>query len=535
MLRWVAAAIAALLVLGVAAALALPYIVDSPRVQTLISHSASQALGRPVRFAALSVRVLPLPAVWLKDLEVAEDPRFGSKPFLTIESSSLRLRLLPLLRGRVEFGELALERPQVALIQDRAGQLNVATLGTPSGPAPAVHPGSGRAGSGGGATPVVSRIRIVDGALSYTSGVGAAATAYRLDGLNLRFRGIGSASAVEFNGQGRLFPGELALTIADGRLAVGAGRSPMETPLRARVAFEGRNMTGLPGLAGRTSPQLGGSLRGTFTVSGTLGSPHLTGEADFTPLTATQLRVGCPEPRRRTLRLDMLRLPITYADDVLTSQPLTTKLGGGTVTARLRWSLHDRPLLRVSDLSIRALPLGPVLVDYLCQGYAVTGPLDLTGEASARPTALLATLSGSGQLRIGPGKVVGAQALSLLGAVMQIGGTVVSLLSIDLPASLFHSPLDFESITGSYTIRDGVVTTDDLRYTSRAMQINVVGRYGLADGRVNADLAVKTGRAKIAAKVIGSAASPSIRVKPGTLLPARGIEEGVRDLLKRLK
>jgi len=169
------------------------------------------------------------------------------------------------------------------------------------------------------------------------------------------------------------------------------------------------------------SPELGGSLQGTLTVSGTLGSPHVTGEADFSPLTATQVRAACPEPRRRTLTLDRVRLPVAFADDVFTSRPLTTKLGPGTVTAGLRWTLRDGALLRVSDLSIRALPLGTVLVNYLCQGYAVTGPLDLTGEASARPAALWATLSGSGHLRVGPGKVVGPEALKLLGAVMRVG------------------------------------------------------------------------------------------------------------------
>src|SRR5438445_820660 len=421
MLRWIAAAVAGLLVLALAAAVAVPYVIDAPRVQSLIARSAAQALGRPVRLGALSVRVLPLPAVRLKNLEVAEDPRFGTKPFLTMETGSFRLRLLPLLRGRVEFGELVLERPQVALIQGPTGRLNVATLGAPPGPP--------------------------------------------------------------------------------------------------------------PGLAG--------SLQGTLTVSGTLGSPRVTGEADFSPLTATQVRAACPEPRRRTLTLDRVRLPVAFADDVLTSRPLTTKLGAGTVSAGLRWTLRDGALLRVSDLSIRALPLGPVLVNYLCQGYAVTGPLDLTGEASARPAALWATLSGSGHLRVGPGKVVGPEALKLLGAVMRIGGAVASLLNVHLPASLFTSPLVFDSITGSCTIRDGVVTTADRRYATPDLQISVAGRYGLTDGRVNADLLVKTGRAQIAAKVAGSAASPSIRVKPGTLLPARGeardLEQGLRDLLKRLK
>ena len=37
------------------------------------------------------------------------------------------------------------------------------------------------------------------------------------------------------------------------------------------------------------------------------------------------------------------------------------------------------------DHMIKAPLLAPVLVDYLCEGYAVSGPLDLTGEISGRP------------------------------------------------------------------------------------------------------------------------------------------------------
>jgi AsmA protein len=539
MVRWIAAAVAAVLVLLIAVVVAVPYVVDTPRVQSLISHSATQALGRPVQFRSLSVRVLPLPAIRLTDLEVGEDPRFGTKPFLTIGTGSLRLHLLPLLHGRVEFGELILERPQIAVIQDPTGRLNVATLGAAPGPPPSPRPATGRTGSGVGVLPVVSRIQIVDGTVSYASGTRAGASAYRLDALNLKLEGIGASVPVQFRGQARLSPGGLALTIADGRLAVSPGRPPVEAPLSARVTVASKNLAGLAGAAGGPAPQIGGSLRGTFTVSGTLGAPRVTGQADFTPLTATQTRAACPEPHRRTLTLDLVRLPVAFADDVLTSRPLTTKLGPGTISTGLRVSLRDGALVRLSELSIQALPLGPLLVDFLCQGYAVTGPLDLTGEASTRPAALLATLSGSGHFRIGPGKVVGPQALKLLGTVMRVGAAAVSLLNVDISPSLFDSPLDFDSITGSYTIRDGVITTNDLRYASRIMQLTAAGRYGLVDARVNVDLTLKTGRAVVAARVVGSAAAPSIRVNPGTLLPVRGsaqdIQEGLRDLLKRLK
>ncbi|MBI3629034.1 MAG: AsmA family protein, partial [Candidatus Rokubacteria bacterium] len=165
MLKWVAAAVAAILVLVIAAAVAIPYVVDTPRVQALISHTVTQALGRPVKFASVSVSVFPLPAVKLKDLQIAEDPRFGARPFLRVATGSFRLRVWPLLSGRVEFRELVLENPQVILIQDRGGRMNISSLGPVPGGATGGHASPGRAGGAAGGVPVVSRIRIVDGLL----------------------------------------------------------------------------------------------------------------------------------------------------------------------------------------------------------------------------------------------------------------------------------------------------------------------------------------------------------------------------------
>jgi uncharacterized protein involved in outer membrane biogenesis len=541
MLKWVAAAVAAILVLVIAAAVAIPYVVDTPRVQALISHTVTQALGRPVKFASVSVSVFPLPAVKLKDLQIAEDPRFGARPFLTIATGSFRLRVWPLLSGRVEFSELVLEKPQVTLIQEGGGRMNISSLGPASGGATGGHASPGRAGGAAGGVPIVSRIRIVDGLLLYTSRAAAAPASYRLGDLNLTLQGIGPASPVQFTGDAVLKPGDLKLKIVDGSIAVAGSRSLTDAPLAARVAIDGRNVGELAALALGPSAQVSGPLKGTLAVSGTLGAPSVTGELELSRLTVTQARPACPEPRRRTLTLDAVHLPVSFAKDVLTSQPFTTKLANGSVSANITLSVPEGAV-QARGLAVRALPLAPVLVDYLCQGYAVTGPLDLTGEVSTRPAELLETLSGSGQLKIGPGKVVGPQALKLLSGVTRVGGAVASILSADLPASLFGSPLDFESITATYRIRGGVVSTSDLKYVSRAMQVTAAGQYGLADNQMNVDLVVRTGRAELAAKVTGDAASPSIRVNPSAILQGRGLErgardvgEGVREFLKRLR
>ncbi|HXU90373.1 MAG TPA: AsmA-like C-terminal region-containing protein, partial [Methylomirabilota bacterium] len=179
-----------------------------------------------------------------------------------------------------------------------------------------------------------------------------------------------------------------------------------------------------------------------------------------------------------------------------------------------------------------------VLVDYLCQGYAITGPLDLTGALSFAAADMWNTLSGPGTLRAGPGKVVGAQALALVSGVVRVGGAISTAVDADVPVIAAGSPLEFESITGSYRITNGVVTTRDLLYTSRPMKVAIAGQYGLANGRMDLDMVVTHARGELKAKVTGSASSPSIRVDPATILKGvdrEKVEKGLGDLLKRIR
>src|SRR2546422_10018948 len=146
-LWWTVGVLVVVVVVAIAAIVAVPFVVDPPRVQALIASNASQALGRPVKFASVSVVVFPRPAVELHGLEVGEDPQFGTAPFLRLDTGRLALRVRPLLVGRVEFGDLVLERPVIALIQNPDGQLNVASLGTAESRA---RPGGGAGGAVGG-------------------------------------------------------------------------------------------------------------------------------------------------------------------------------------------------------------------------------------------------------------------------------------------------------------------------------------------------------------------------------------------------
>ena len=200
-------------------------------------------------------------------------------------------------------------------------------------------------------------------------------------------------------------------------------------------------------------------------------------------------------------------------------------------------TLEHGARVQLSDLAIKSLPAEKVLVDFLCEGYAVSGPLDLTGALALSPANLLNTLDGSGHLRIGPGKVVGPQALALVGVVTQLAGAASSVLAADVPKELQSNPVDFESVAGNYQITNGVLSTKDLLYTTKTLKVGVAGDYGLPTGRMNLDLRIDHGRGEIRAKVTGNAASPSVRIDPTSVVNEVGrknIERGVQDLLNRL-
>ncbi len=215
-LKWLVGIGAVVVLLLVVAAIALPRLVDTPRVQAMIAASAAQAIGRPVKFESLSVALFPLPAVELHKLEVAEDPEFGTTPFITLETGRILLKLRPLLGGRVEFGDITLERPRIALIRSADGRLNAASLAPPSESRNASRPGRGSGGPGGVAAAVVSRVKIDSGVIVYVvRGKGEAPTPYRVEDLDLTLTGQGSQ--LNFKGALRVKPGDLAVTLGRAR------------------------------------------------------------------------------------------------------------------------------------------------------------------------------------------------------------------------------------------------------------------------------------------------------------------------------
>jgi hypothetical protein len=98
------------------------------RLRVRIVRSISLALGRPVDVAAVNLRFLPQPGFDLEGFVVHDDPAFSAEPMLRADEVTASLRVISLLRGRLEIARLSLTEPSLNLVRDGEGRWNLENL-----------------------------------------------------------------------------------------------------------------------------------------------------------------------------------------------------------------------------------------------------------------------------------------------------------------------------------------------------------------------------------------------------------------------
>ncbi len=125
-------AAAALAILGLAAWI-VPSYFSAERYRRRLQDGLEQTLHRPVKFGALSFHLLPRPGFAIENVEVDEDPDFGSEPFARVDHIDCDLRWHSLWRSRMDFAHLQLDRPSFNVVLNSGGRWNVENLLVQSG------------------------------------------------------------------------------------------------------------------------------------------------------------------------------------------------------------------------------------------------------------------------------------------------------------------------------------------------------------------------------------------------------------------
>jgi len=252
---------------------------------------ASDALGRPVEIQDIKAAVGWGVKMDVREVKVADDPSFSQLPFLQASDVYVNVELLPLLSRSLKVTKLEVKQPQLRIIRDRAGTLNVATIGAKGAPPqttrPTTPPSEKTQNAAGLAALTVGSLKIDNGSLFYADQQSGGAP-IRLNDFNLAID--------NFNVDA---PFDLAMSLAamgqQQDLAVSGKVGPLMREGRIQTSAVPLNLDATIGPVAiaqlQTVPQLAHSIPAALSISqpvtihskitGTSDAPNVNANADL--------------------------------------------------------------------------------------------------------------------------------------------------------------------------------------------------------------------------------------------------------------
>ncbi len=127
--------ISAVILLLLILIIALPFLIDLNKYQDRYRPLIEEALNRKVELQDIRLTIWPRIGARIGGFVVQDDPAFRSGPFASLASLDVGVKLLPLLKARVEVEEITLRDPVILVLKNSQGQLNISTIGAkPAGP-----------------------------------------------------------------------------------------------------------------------------------------------------------------------------------------------------------------------------------------------------------------------------------------------------------------------------------------------------------------------------------------------------------------
>ena len=263
--------------------LSLPFLISGNQFKPTLESGLSAALGRRVIIGNLKLSILA-GGVTADSISIADDPAFGSTPFLQAQSLKVGVDLWPLIVSRkLNVTGLTIDQPQVALLQSPSGRWNYSSFGGRSGTVS--PPAQDRSGMGG-LNLSAKLVRIVDGRVTMDK-TGGHRQPLTLDKVNVEVRDFSPFGSFPFSLNAKVAGGgDIHLEGKAGPLdATDVELTPLTVTLDiARLNLASALAGTIPDIAGTASLQVSGnSSGGRMTLAGKLRAEGLKLAKNGTP------------------------------------------------------------------------------------------------------------------------------------------------------------------------------------------------------------------------------------------------------------
>ncbi|MEQ1354575.1 MAG: AsmA family protein [Candidatus Acidiferrum sp.] len=374
-LKIIAIVIAVLIVVVIA----LPFVIPVNSFRPQIESELTTALGRKVTVGNLSLSILS-GSVAADDIAIADDPAFGTAPFIQAKGLKVGVEVMPLIFSKtLHITELTLSHPQVVLLHAPSGRWNFSTLG--GGNTPKATPASSDQSFEQNLS--VAKLNIKDGQVSIAE-TNAHAKAHVYRNVDVSVKNFSFSSQFPFT-LGADLPGGGKVKL-DGTAGPINRNDTSLTPLQAKVEVKKLDLAA----SGFIDPESG--IAGLADFDGTVSSDGKQALSNGNA-TAEKLKLspkGSPAGRTVTMRyattyeLQKQTGQLTQGD--VTVGKAVAKLGGGydlhgeSAVLNMKLNADNMP---VEDLEAMLPALGVILPSgSSLEGGNLSSDLTIVGPVS---------------------------------------------------------------------------------------------------------------------------------------------------------
>jgi len=542
-----------LVALAVAAAVALPLLVDAERLRPRVEAEIGRALGRRVSLGHLSLSVWSGLALRAERLRVGEPVTGSASGAVIVEGgeTAVHVAWLPLLRRDVQARSITLRDARIS--QDGVPLVSDLHVRSKLRLAP-----DGSMESGG----------TVEGALDAFTARPRMKTEFAamLHGGTLELRSIdATVGPMRLTAKGTVseISSESPRVSLDGSAQLARSRVDgtfelRMTPQRPSATFEvsaplldvDEIMTAVSGFAGNAPPARAGSILAPPAAAAERTPP--AGGPSFVRRMDASGRVRAARCVVHGIEMTDLSTRVALERGGARFDETAFSLYGG----RARGTIAARPFepeipftLEQSAEGVAIRPLLAALAPAQAKTVDGRASLDLrvTGRAGGR--ALLASMNGAGQLAIRDGRIASIGVIKQVMKAMEIAGA----------KGFAKDETPFEHLSAHFDLRDGVATTKDLEFRSPDLDFDGGGTVGLGGAVkldvlasfskvVSADLVAKTralevrqapdGRVTVPLQIRGTISEPRVQLDLQRVLNEGLVRElkkqGTKSLLNKI-
>ncbi len=401
LLRMFVVSVGVLVLIGVTLVVVVPHLLDPNAYKDRLSALVKERTGHTLAVGGdIKLAVFPWVALELGPVQLSNAPGFGAAPLAEAQHTSIRVKLLPLLRKQVQIDKISLDELHVHLARDARGQVNWQGVGATSSTQSASGPAMALLEVGGielrnarlewddqriGSTYQVSDINVHTGRFSPGKPFDVAIGCAVASGENApvyRIKLNSTVSADPATQRYQLHKTHLELGLPQG------GAVTLNSDVDLDLAKQSLDMPVIE--LGASDFKLTGMLQG----SQILDNPDLRGELQLAQFSPRELlkTLGKPEPKSAdpaVLSKSSAHFSLRAGRDQVTFKPLSVNLDDSSASGEFTVRNFAKPrvgfMLEVDDINVdRYLPV----------------PID-DKAATPWPVAMLRALNLDGSLHIG--------------------------------------------------------------------------------------------------------------------------------------